>query len=243
MDLRTERMAREGPAADISETQIPAEGLQLHLGSGPYAEPGWINVDKSRTPPISRIRPLVRVLARAGVLTEQQRNTIWPREVIRRDLSKPLPWGDNSARAIYSAHMVEHFERAEAQRLLGECLRVLAPGGVLRLALPDVQDGVSVYLQQKEAGNPRAADELVGSLFYMSHGDMPRIRRLATGLLHRPHQWMYDIDSMRALLSEVGYGPIHECAFRRGACPDLATIEIRDGVDEPASFYIEAFKP
>ena len=242
VDLREDRMAPEGPAGNIRPTQISAEGAQLHLGSGPYAEPGWINVDKSRTPAISRIRPLVRMLARVGVLTEQQRNTIWPREVIRRDLSKPLPWGDNTAKAIYSSHMVEHFERAEAQRLLGECLRVLAPGGVLRLVLPDVQVGVRVYLQQKEAGNPRAADELVGSLFYTAYGDMPRLRRLATGLLHRPHRWMYDIDSMRAVLSEVGFSPIQECAFRRGACPDLATIEIRDGVDEAASFYVEAFK-
>lgn len=242
MDLRTDGMAREDPEPSIGETQLPGEGLQLHLGSGPYAEPGWINVDKSWTPRITRIRPVVRVLARVGLLTEQQRNTIWPREVIRLDVSKPLPWGDESARAIYSSHMVEHFERPEARRLLVECLRVLRPGGVLRLVLPDVQDGVRVYLQQKEARNPRAADEFVGSLFYASYGDMPRIRRLAIGLLHRPHRWLYDIDSMRALLSEVGFTPIQECAFRRGACPSLATIEIRDGVDEPASFYIEAFK-
>lgn len=221
---------------------IPVEGLQLHLGSGPHAEPGWINVDKSWTSRLSQIRPLVRVLAYAGVLDEQQRQTRWPREVIRRDLSKPFRWGDGSARAIYSSHMVEHFARAEAQRLLHECLRVLAPGGVLRLVLPDVNAGVRDYLEQKAAGKARAADELVGSLFYSSNGDMPRLRRLAFGLLHRPHQWMYDADSMKALLTDVGFRRVRERAYREGVCPDLATLETRDGALEGSSFYVEAFK-
>ena len=236
--------ATPASAAAISAADnldLPAAGMQLNLGCGPYAEPGWVNVDKSWTPRVSRIRPLVRVLGRAGVLSEQQRMTRWPREVIRRDLSKPLDWPDGSARAIYSSHMVEHFERAEAQRLLEECLRVLAPKGVLRLVLPDVQAGVRDYLRQKEAGNERAADEFV-ELFYSSYGPRPRLQRLAFGLLHRPHQWMYDFDSMRALLHDVGFIRTRECTFRSGACPDLATLETRDGVHEADSFYIEAFK-
>ena len=221
---------------------IPAEGLKLHLGCGPYAEPGWINVDKSWSSRVSRNRPLVRVLARAHLLNEQQRTTQWPREVIRRDLSKPLEWEEGSARAVYSSHMVEHFERSEARRLLGECLRVLASGGVLRLVLPDVQAGAREYLRQKAAGNERAADDFV-ALFYDSYGSLPRLQRLAFGLLHRPHQWMYDVDSMGALLKEVGFKRIRERTFRQGACPDLATLEIRDGANEAASFYVEAFKP
>lgn len=230
------------PSVSDDQPRIPAGGLQLNLGSGPYAEPGWVNVDKSWTSRLSRVRPLVRVLARAGVLGEQQRRTVWPREVIRRDLSKPLEWNDDSARAIYSSHMVEHFERAEARRLLEECLRVLAPNGVLRLVLPDVEAGAREYLHQKEIGNVHAADEFVG-LFYGSYGHMPRIRRILYGLLHRPHQWMYDIDSMRALLEDVGFTRISTRAFREGSCPNLVTLETRDGAHEPASFYMEAFKP
>jgi len=229
-------------SAAPAEPPIPTQGLQLHLGSGPYAEPGWINVDKSWSSRVSRNRPLVRVLARARLLNDQQRATQWPREVIRRDLSKPLEWEEGSARAVYSSHMVEHFERAEARRLLGECLRVLAPGGVLRLVLPDVHAGAREYLRQKAAGDEHAADEFV-ALFYESYGHLPRLQRLAFGFLHRPHQWMYDAESMRALLEEVGFTRIRERTFRQGACPDLETLEIRDGAHEPASFYVEAFKP
>lgn len=243
MDPRNEATATSGRVAGVDEPGIPAEGLQLHLGSGPHAEPGWVNVDKSWTSRISRIRPLVEVLARAGMLSEQQRATRWPREVIRRDLSRPLEWGDASARAIYSSHMVEHFGRSEARRLLEECLRVLAPGGVLRLVLPDVEAGVRRYLNDKAAGNRRAADELVGSLFYGWDAEMPRVRRVAFGLLHRPHQWMYDADSMMELLDDVGFARAQACGYRVGACPDLSTLETRGGALEGDSFYVEAFKP
>ena len=234
-----------------TEVPIPPDGLLLHLGSGPHAEPGWVNVDKSWTARVSRVRPLVVLLARAGVLNDQQRQTRWPREVVQRDLSKPLPWPDRSARAIYSSHMVEHFEPLEAQRLLRECLRVLKPGGVLRLVLPDLEACVRHYQREKEAGNPRAADDFVGAHFYTAAGNfygearhLSRTRRLAIRLLHRPHQWMYDAESMQALLEDVGFSGVRECRYRSGACPDLQTLETRkDEIFSNSSFYVEAFKP
>lgn len=233
----------------VIQPRIPVDGLQVHLGSGPHAEPGWLNVDKSWMARVSRIRPLVNVLARVGVLNEQQRRARWPSEIVRRDLSKPLPWDNCSVRAIYSSHMVEHLERAAAYRLLEECLRVLKPGGVLRLVLPDLEACIRHYQQAKAAGNPRAADDLVGAHLYTSSGAFyaaehpPPLRRLAIRVLHAPHRWMYDAESMQALLSDVGFSAVQKCSFRAGACPDLQTLETRkDDLFEGDSFYVEAFK-
>jgi hypothetical protein len=118
---------------------------------------------------------------------------------------------------------------------------VLVPGGVLRLVLPDVPAAAREYLRQKDAGNDRAADEFVG-FFYSSYSQLPRLQPLGFGLLQRPHQWMHDVHSMEALLTDVGFTQTTECTFRCGACSDLATLETLDGAHEAASFYLEAFK-
>lgn len=56
-----------------------------------------------------------------------------------------LPFRDGSQRIIYSAHLIEHLPPATLATLLGECRRVLAPGGRIRLECPDTEKLVSLY--------------------------------------------------------------------------------------------------
>lgn len=62
-----------------------------------------------------------------------------------------LPFGHSEVALIYCSHTLEHLERASAERFLSECKRVLKPGGVMRLALPntvsDFKMGALVDLQ------------------------------------------------------------------------------------------------
>jgi predicted SAM-dependent methyltransferase len=52
------------------------------------------------------------------------------------DISKPLPWPDNSVDFILIEHCWEHIDSHAALRCLDECYRILKPGGVLRLCVP-----------------------------------------------------------------------------------------------------------
>lgn len=53
------------------------------------------------------------------------------------DLEKlPLPFSDNSADRIFSEHCFEHFPPGHVLCLMRECLRILKPGGTLRLCMP-----------------------------------------------------------------------------------------------------------
>jgi predicted SAM-dependent methyltransferase len=59
---------------------------------------------------------------------------------IRRfDVAQPLPFEDAVFDAVYHSHLLEHLPRAQALPFLCECRRVLKPGGILRLAIPNLE--------------------------------------------------------------------------------------------------------
>ena len=75
--------------------------------------------------------------------------------VINCDLSKGIPFASESFDVVYHSHLLEHFNRGEGGRLLKECFRVLKPGGIIRVAVPDLEQIVRQYLEllQKVDGN------------------------------------------------------------------------------------------
>lgn len=80
-------------------------------------------------------------------------------DVIRCDLRRPLPFPAASCEAVYAAHVLEHLAVGEARRLVAEIHRVLLPGGVVRLVVPDLENIARAYLASLEraAAEPTAA--------------------------------------------------------------------------------------
>ena len=52
------------------------------------------------------------------------------------DITKPLPYEDNSIDFIFIEHCVEHTTTPDAVRFFAECLRILKDEGTLRIAVP-----------------------------------------------------------------------------------------------------------
>ena len=50
----------------------------------------------------------------------------------------PLDYADGSVEEIYASHILEHFPHAEVPLVLNEWMRALAPGGRIRIAVPNV---------------------------------------------------------------------------------------------------------
>jgi predicted SAM-dependent methyltransferase len=93
-------------------------GRLLNLGCGGHFHPEWVNVDfQPQTP-----------------------------GVIAHDLRTRLPFDDASFAVVYHSHVLEHLARREALPFLRECHRVLAPGGILRVAVPDLETIARLYL-------------------------------------------------------------------------------------------------
>ena len=50
-----------------------------------------------------------------------------------------LPYQNETADEVYASHVLEHIARAETINTLREWVRVLKPGGILRVAVPDME--------------------------------------------------------------------------------------------------------
>jgi SAM-dependent methyltransferase len=48
---------------------------------------------------------------------------------------------------VYHSHMLEHLPGWQAEPFMAECARVLKPGGVLRVAIPDLETICRLYLE------------------------------------------------------------------------------------------------
>ncbi len=66
--------------------------------------------------------------------------------VIAHNLLKGIPFADQSFDVIYHSHVLEHFPRSQADFFIRECYRVLQHKGVLRIAIPDLEQIVKTYL-------------------------------------------------------------------------------------------------
>ncbi len=99
----------------------------VNLGCGTRRHPDWTNADMVPAGP----------------------------DVLAVDLRKRLPFADATLDAVYASHVLEHLTPLEARLLLGEMRRVLRPGGVVRIVVPDLEAIVRGYL--------RTLDEVVES--------------------------------------------------------------------------------
>jgi SAM-dependent methyltransferase len=77
--------------------------------------------------------------------------------ILRWDVRNGLPFQDKQMEACYASHLLEHLTRNAAARLLGECWRVLRPGGTVRVVVPDLEAIARHYLRlldQSDSDDP-----------------------------------------------------------------------------------------
>lgn len=81
----------------------------------------------------------------------------------------PLQYADESAAEILASHILEHFGHQEVPHVLRDWVRVLKPGGLLRLAVPDFDWIASNTADRKRffylMGGQRDADDFHKSVF------------------------------------------------------------------------------
>ena len=179
------------------------------------------------------------VLARTGILARKsaelsriaQRGSVHFANAAHR-----IPCPTGAVAVLYSSHMIEHLDRAEARRFLAEARRVLRPGGILRLAAPDL----SLLAREYEVTGD--ADGFVAGI-HMGLDRPAGVRAWAKWTMVGPrhHLWMYDGRSLCRLLGEAGFedAAVMPAGTTRIAEPGRLNLHER----EEESVYVEAVRP
>jgi predicted SAM-dependent methyltransferase len=184
-----------------------------------------VNIDGSnRARFASWLWPLDRALVRLGILPE----TSFGRHVKIHDLFQPLPYTDNSVSCIYAGEVWEHFEYPDAARIAADCFRVLAPGGVLRVCVPDGPTFWGRYLElyQEEQSKPLAERSATVLRQHVGlHFQNIMTRRLWFESMGHTHKWQFDDIQLSALFQEVGFTAVGRMPFHVSRIPDVAAVE------------------
>ena len=106
--------------------------------------------------------------------------------VQRANLLRRLPLDDCSAELVYSSHFLEHIPFDCVSDFLGECRRILRPGGVLRLVVPDLENLCRTYLHHRDLGEHSKADFVVLEILDQC------VRHKSGGHLWNYYQSLYD---------------------------------------------------
>jgi len=204
--------------------------MKLNLGCGPQVVEGWINVDYALGARLATTTVLGATVRALGLF-----NMRWDPRIHIHDLTKPLPWADGTADVCYTSHTVEHMSRDEGRHLVSEAYRVLRPGGVLRVVVPDLHDVVDRY-----AGGRLPAENFVEELGVLYGSGKRGLRRLLAPAVEFPHKCMYDTDAMCRLLTISGFVAGSRAAFD-SAIDDIRSIEIEDRTI--CAVIVEGVKP
>jgi predicted SAM-dependent methyltransferase len=207
---------------------LPKGARALNLGCGVQAADGWINIDNSPNARLSKLPWLRWLLWKARIISDEHYRVAWPDSMMIRDLSRPLPFADCSIDFVYTSHFLEHNSPGKAEELVAEIHRVLKPGGLVRIVVPDLEFGARRYLDSLSAGS-NAWEAAPAFLDWL---------QLGRSGVRDPHLWMYDAASLKSMLFRAGFAEAIVRGYREGRVPDCQILDNRP----EDSIHLEARK-
>lgn len=197
---------------------------KLHVGCGGNVFAGWLNVDIEPHGP----------------------------DVAFLDASKVFPFETSSFDYIYSEHMFEHLDLEGQLNMLSECLRVLKPAGMVRIATPDLESISEIVRGDDEffrrymkwyvytfnakavevLGDQAVSPEVFFNTYFYNWG----------------HKFIHGRDTLRVMLERSGFSQVCIRGIKESPSEALSGLECHGNVisDEFNSFetvVVEGCKP
>lgn len=198
--------------------------MRVHYGSHVHAPEDWANFDASPTLLLQRLPLIGGTLHRMSGMAEK-----FPPSVRYGDITRGLPFEDGSVSAVYASHVLEHLSHEDFYAALEETHRMLRPGGVFRLIVPDLAGRAQRYLDGHARGDGAAAERFMRETLLGRQSRPKSLKARAKALFgNEVHLWMWDEPSMRAALSAVGFGDIRLCKIGDADDPAFRSVERRN---------------
>ena len=198
-----------------------SRGLKLHIGCGKGVLPDWINIDVHPAP-------------------------------LAMNVLRGLPFATGSARYVFVSHLLEHlFFPRDVQPFLAELRRVLTPGGVVRIVVPDVEQCIEAYTNNDRSFFasrretwpwwPENPTRLEDFLAYAGAGAEP-------AWLFESHKYGYDFETLERVLTGAGFAQIRRSGYMTSEHPALQVDSVSAVAkatygDRYYSLFVEASVP
>ena len=184
--------------AKVRAILASAQAIRLDLGGGNWSRDGWLTID-----------------------IDLASDLFW-------DLRRGIPFPDNSVDVVYSSHFFEHLTYKDGQAVLQETYRVLKPGGMVSVCVPDARMYIDAYLGHHQLDPNR---EYWEPAFISSQG-IDLLNYVA--YMADEHKCMFDQAGLIDRLSRVGFIGARARAFD-------AELDLEGRAFE--SIYADAWKP
>ena len=142
--------------------------------------------------------------------------------------------------------MIEHISASQREVMLKEVFRVLKPGGIFRVATPDIRFLIDLYLDPDKDIHARYIDWSCRTFIKNHHSNQPSFV-LNNFFRAWGHTFIYDEATLRMVLEESGFRNIERVALGKSRHADLAGLEyaerLPEGFLKAESLILEAEKP
>lgn len=177
---------------------------KLQIGAGPHNLEGWLNTD-----------------------IEPETNQAY------LDASKHFDLPDASVRYVFGEQVIEHLTYEQGGVMLKESHRVLAPGGKIRIATPNLANLVGFFEEPKHPG-AQAYLERQGRLYTVPVYLEPETFTLNRLMHDYGHKFIYTPKLLRISLERAGFHDVKEFQAGQSDDPALANIDYRTKWEENA---------
>lgn len=239
--------------------------LNLGCGTKTSSSSEVINIDWSIYLRLKK-NPFLRLITPLIVRGDRLSNFIsLPDNIIVHNLAKGIPFDSESIDAVYHSHLLEHLDRNVVEKFLLEIKRVLKPGGIQRIVVPDFEKACRDYLSHISfcETNPEDSnkhDTYIALLIEQSvrkeafgTSQQKHFRRFIENVFlgdsrrrGENHQWMYDRINLKDILLNLGYKEVLLQAYNRSIIPkwDEYGLDLDEYGNQykADSLYIEAIK-
>jgi predicted SAM-dependent methyltransferase len=150
----------------------------------------------------------------------------FPSHVRFGDIVKGLPVPDASCAGIYASHVLEHLPLQDFHRAVENSKRILKPGGIFRVVVPDLECQAKEYLNGAQSGDPMANDRFLRGSFLGCETRPRNIKEMIYDFLRTSsHFWMWDYPSLIHALKEHGFAAVRPCTFGDSPDPMFSLVE------------------